>query len=234
MEGRVPNGVTCVIANLSDLSKEAEFNQWYDTVHIPDVTNPGIFGNTTRYDNLSAAGDASSPRFFTVYETTHEDPAKAWALNRESPKRLNSGSFDGLQVVAAPVFERIGAEPAPAGGKITTGVLVVLANCKDPAQEDEFNRWYDEVHIPDVLGTGHFYTASRFRNATADAGPAKYLAIYETADADPMAAQAGMREKIKPVAAQPGHVNDQVEAVMASPFRLIFSQARQGAASGAA
>ena len=234
MEGRVPTGIACVFVNLSDLSKEAEFNQWYENVHIPDVTNPGIFGNTTRYDNPGAAGDANSPRFFTIYETTHKEPAKAWSLNRQSPKRLNSGGFDGIEIVSRPVFERIGLEPAPANGNVTTGVLVVTSNCKDPGQEDEFNRWYDQVHIPDVLGTGHFYTASRFRNVNPDAGAAKFLAVYETADADPLAATAGMLEKMKPVRDLPGHTSELFERVFASPFRLIFSQARQGAASGAA
>ena len=234
MEGRVPTGIACVFINLSDLSKETEYNQWYNTVHIPDVTNPGIYGNATRYDNPDAAGGAESPRYFAIYETTHEKPVEAWLLNRKSPKRLGSPSFDGIQIVSVPVFERIGPDPAPPNGKVTTGVLVVTSNCKDPDKEDEFNRWYDDVHIPDVLGTGHFYTASRFRIANSDTAPAKFLAVYETADADPLAAPAGMMEKIKTVRDLPGHSSELFQRVFVSPDRLIFSQARQGAASGAA
>ena len=52
-------------------------------------------------------------------------------------------------------------------------------------KEDEYNRWYDEVHLGDVLETEGFIAAQRFALADAqigDAGekaPNRYLAIYE-------------------------------------------------------
>lgn len=46
--------------------------------------------------------------------------------------------------------------------------------------EDEFNRWYDEVHVPLVTGGGHFFAITRYR--LTDAFPsdlAKYIAVCE-------------------------------------------------------
>ena len=59
-------------------------------------------------------------------------------------------------------------------------VLVVQVDV-DPADEEEFNRWYDEEHIPEKLATPGFMSARRFR--VHDGSP-RYLVIYELADPD--------------------------------------------------
>lgn len=52
-------------------------------------------------------------------------------------------------------------------------------------QEAEYNRWYDEVHLGDVLEVDGFVAAQRFALADAQIGdvadktPGRYLAIYE-------------------------------------------------------
>jgi hypothetical protein len=71
-------------------------------------------------------------------------------------------------------------------GRYSKGILFVLTNCKDPAQEAEFNRWYNETHLPDVTAPGLLRNASRYRNTASElqAGEARYLAIYETEEED--------------------------------------------------
>lgn len=51
-----------------------------------------------------------------------------------------------------------------------------------PGREDEFNRWYDAQHLPDVLRLDGMVAAQRFRLADAEPAqdaPHRYLAIYE-------------------------------------------------------
>lgn len=48
----------------------------------------------------------------------------------------------------------------------------------DPAHEAAFNRWYDEVHVPDLLACPGWLSARRF--TALDGGP-KYVAVYEIA-----------------------------------------------------
>ena len=55
-----------------------------------------------------------------------------------------------------------------------------------PGRDEEFNRWYDEVHLREVLEVDGYVAAQRFvlsdaqiADATADAAPGRYLAIYE-------------------------------------------------------
>lgn len=59
--------------------------------------------------------------------------------------------------------------------------MLVFSNSQ-AGQEAEFNRWYDEVHIPDVLRHSEATAAQRFRLSEVqwnETGPHKYLAIYE-------------------------------------------------------
>jgi len=57
-------------------------------------------------------------------------------------------------------------------------VLVVGTNCSDAAREKEFNDWYDNIHLPDVLETPGFMSAVRYENTNPAEGEAKYLAFY--------------------------------------------------------
>ena len=61
-----------------------------------------------------------------------------------------------------------------------TALLIVVVDV-DPEHEDEFNRWYDEEHIPEKRATRGFRSAHRY--ASHDV-PGRYLAVYEVDDAD--------------------------------------------------
>jgi len=45
-----------------------------------------------------------------------------------------------------------------------------------PGAEEEFNRWYDERHLPEILACPGFRSAQRFE---CRGGEPRYLAIYE-------------------------------------------------------
>ncbi len=53
--------------------------------------------------------------------------------------------------------------------------LLVYSNSVE-GKDEEFNRWYDEQHIPDVLRVPGIVAAQRFETRTGDW---KYLTIYE-------------------------------------------------------
>ena len=60
------------------------------------------------------------------------------------------------------------------------GLLLVIVDV-DPEHEDEFNRWYDEEHLPEKRATPGFRSARRY--ASVDQ-PGRYLALYEIDHAD--------------------------------------------------
>ena len=65
---------------------------------------------------------------------------------------------------------------------MTKHVLVVFTNAVE-GQDDEFNRWYDEIHIPDLLKIPEIRSAQRFRLSGAQKMPPpfawRYMALYE-------------------------------------------------------
>ncbi|NED90919.1 hypothetical protein G3I76_63920, partial [Streptomyces sp. SID11233] len=59
-------------------------------------------------------------------------------------------------------------------------VLLVFTD-PQPGREEEFNAWYDEVHLPDVLGVPGYTAAQRFvaRTGLHDEVPEhRYVAVY--------------------------------------------------------
>jgi hypothetical protein len=55
-------------------------------------------------------------------------------------------------------------------------VYLVRAEFGDRAQEEEWNRWYDGQHVPDLLSVPGFVSAVRFRERNSEG---RYLALYE-------------------------------------------------------
>jgi hypothetical protein len=66
-------------------------------------------------------------------------------------------------------------------------------------REAEFNRWYDEQHVPDLLAVPGFVSAQRFALTDAtgqDKAGWSYLAFYELDTEDPDALMAEVRSRI--------------------------------------
>jgi len=63
---------------------------------------------------------------------------------------------------------------------MTKYLLFAFSDCKDPAKEKEFNDWYDNMHMPDMLNTPGLVKASRWMSADKKENEVrKYLAMYE-------------------------------------------------------
>ncbi len=77
--------------------------------------------------------------------------------------------------------------------------FVVLTN-PVAGKEDEYNKWYNGQHIPDVLNVPGFVCAQRFRLADAQMGGEasrtyKYLALYEIETDDLAGALKQLRDR---------------------------------------
>jgi hypothetical protein len=57
-----------------------------------------------------------------------------------------------------------------------SGVILVTSVDITSGAEDEFNRWYNEVHLPEVLACTGFISASRYECTD---GQPRYIAVYE-------------------------------------------------------
>ena len=68
--------------------------------------------------------------------------------------------------------------------QLAKGIMVVQSSPASADQEDEYNRWYDEIHIPGIRAIPGFTGARRYR-LVRDAGQVPdaivhdYLAVYD-------------------------------------------------------
>jgi hypothetical protein len=68
--------------------------------------------------------------------------------------------------------------------------VIVVHTAPVEGRDGDFNDWYDDVHLADVLKVAGFTAARRFRTLGGDSAP--YLAIYEVEAEDLEAAQASL------------------------------------------
>jgi hypothetical protein len=64
-------------------------------------------------------------------------------------------------------------------------LFFVIAVDIDPEVEDEFNEWYDNVHLPEVVACPGFVSGRRLEAASPHQSP-RYAAVYECESKDVM------------------------------------------------
>lgn len=61
-------------------------------------------------------------------------------------------------------------------------------------QEDEFNAWYDNVHLDDVRAIPEFVSAERYAFTAETPTPRRYLAVYGIETDEPSAIMSRLTE----------------------------------------
>ena len=156
-----------------------EFQDWYDTEHVPERMRVPGFINAERwigdddpniavatYDLTSHAVLASAP-----YVAVGGANGSPWT-KRVTAKAKRIMRFEGEQLVPGDAIS------APGAG----GLLVASMNV-DPAAEAEFAEWYNTEHLPQLAAVPGVLRARRFRAAGEDV-ERKYLALYNLTSPD--------------------------------------------------
>jgi hypothetical protein len=152
-----------------------EFNDWYDTEHIPERRRVPGFVNCERWIGAENPSISIATYDLESLDVLASAPYRAISGEKLSPwsRRVTSKCkricrFEGEQL---PPGNR--AAPEAAGG------LLFFAMNPLPEAEREFNAWYDEEHIPRLAAVPGCLAARRFRitNAVSE-GNHRYLALY--------------------------------------------------------
>lgn len=69
------------------------------------------------------------------------------------------------------------------------GIIYVETYPSSPDREQEYNTWYDEIHLPELVAIDGIVSARRLRPVNGE-GP--YVALYEIEDDDLAAVLQGM------------------------------------------
>jgi hypothetical protein len=82
-----------------------------------------------------------------------------------------------------------------------TALLIVFSNPAENADEQKFNRWYTQVHVPDILRLGGARSARRYRSSGVELlpgipEPGQFAAIYQV-EADTVADVRAIADKLR-------------------------------------
>ena len=205
----MPRGLYVTFTNCTDPARNEEFNRWYSHTHLPDLSAVRGLVGARRFVNLQL--DSGWSQYLALYEFDSDDLMDSTAdfrgIGQES---FAKGRFiDCLEGIAGQFYREIDpneypppehadyparpspvpANPGPSPAQtlaatLPRAVLTVMNNCKDPNRDDEFNRWYSHVHLPDLIPAQGLVKATRYRNEEPERGPSAYMAIYEFASDD--------------------------------------------------
>lgn len=104
-------GILLVLSRSKDPARQADFQQWYDTVHIPHVleTKPPGLTAATRFENLTAKD--GQPTSCAIYEMSDDQPQKVFQgmVERMNRRRAEGSTYtiDCLEVMSLQLFRRI-------------------------------------------------------------------------------------------------------------------------------
>jgi hypothetical protein len=157
---------------------EDEFNDWYDTEHIPERRRVPGFVNCERWVGADDPKIAIATYDLASLDVLASAPYRAISGENLSPwsKRVTGRCrricrFEAEQLPP-------GDRPAPEGA----GGLLFFAMNPMPEADGEWNAWYDEEHIPRLSAVPGCLAARRFRITKGQSeGNHRYLALYHLA-----------------------------------------------------
>lgn len=181
---------------------EGKYNKWYDEVHIPIVLkNPALLG-LTRYKIVTGISDPSHPglaepkegyaRYLTIYDFENEETFRAFDQSPEMKEALEDLTRTWRSGELTVKFRAQYKPRRTWEGKVKApmGMIHMVGPTVPPQVEDEFNHWYDEIHIPVLLRDPRLLGLTRYKIVTGIAHPdhphstgpgeayPKYLTIY--------------------------------------------------------
>ena len=112
------------------------------------------------------------------------------------------------------------------GGHLTQpigGTVLVVTMEVDPADEAEFNRWYNEQHLPERMAIPGYVSARRFKLVEGD-GALTYLCLWELEDGSPLQSRMYQEQQADPTALYL-RVNGTIKARTRGLYRQVFPEA---------
>jgi len=149
-----------------------EFNDWYDTEHLPERQRCKGFINAVRWAGVDDPKVAIATYDLDSHDVLHSAPYGAIARDNLSPwsKRMVGKARRLLRIEADQLV------PGDAVARNTTDYLMLFACNVNPDALAEVQRWYREEHIPRLGAVAGCVSARYFHS---HAGTHNSIALYE-------------------------------------------------------
>ena len=206
----------------TDAERDAQFNQWYDRIDIPDVLQvPGYKrarrGLRIELPQLPRADAADDNTYVALYDilSPNIDRTMIDMLMASRKMEATGRATDLLKVTERLYFRQLGPASEPPtpqrSGKKRFLLLERVDCCRDEATVAQLNDWYALRHIPDMLGIPGFVRATRYelyRVLMIEPRSApRFLTVYEV-NADSPEQVATLRETMFHTLRKSGRMSD--------------------------
>ena len=154
-----------------------EFHDWYDLEHIPEREAVPGFGSCERWIGVENSKQAIATYDLDTIEVLRGQAYNAIAYDNLSPwsKRVTGKCKRILRFEGAQILPGEESAPDKAGGLLMVAINVTNEN------ENDFNSWYTEEHIPALLAVPGVLSARRYKS---NEGTHRYVAIYHLTKPD--------------------------------------------------
>jgi hypothetical protein len=193
--GGEPNDYLFLVFSHPTAGMEKAYQRWYNEIHLPDVVSVTGFVSAQRFelaDIQLRIPDCSVPRYLALYRVRTNDLR---SVREAMARRARCGNLRTSAALGADVrmytFKLTGR--ARAGTRETSRpgqrdyIQIVLGDAVR-GQDAAFNRWYDQVHQPQLLQVPGFIEGQRgvanHMTLAPQYGTSRYLALFRLRTAD--------------------------------------------------
>jgi hypothetical protein len=175
-------------------SEKAELSDFYSRVHPREVVaaNPGFVG-VTRYELLDPdprGGVHAGPRWLAVYELENEAAAATYARRNDGPaeNRPAYSTWPASRKYTSTVWRMLWTNLATCGSATGLPESIFMVGMNVPSDTNaaglaEFNAFYTNTHVPEVMAYGGYARGTRYELhrtfAHPEPGSPRFCAIYE-------------------------------------------------------
>ena len=187
---------------------ESEFNDWYDTEHLPERQRCKGFINCVRWINVDDPKQAIATYDLESHAVLHSAPYLAIGRENLSPwsRRMTAKAQRLLRVEGEQLV------PGDEVARNTTANLMIFACNLKPDALPEVQRWYREEHIPRLGKVPGCVSARHF---VSHAGTHNSIALYEIETPQTCASAAWKEAAYTPWTKQMHpHLNDVLRVVL--------------------
>jgi hypothetical protein len=158
--------------------REDEYNTWYTNQHLKDVVSIPGYSAAQRFKRQILMFGELNHGYLAIYEMDAENPEAAVQALTTTPMEL-SDALDANGILGG-VFEVCGPQVSSSSGAATGKFRMVAFSDAAEGREQDFNDWYNNVHMQEVTSVAGFTSAERYKLHTTIGGEfkTKYLAIY--------------------------------------------------------
>jgi hypothetical protein len=161
---------------------EADFNNWYDTLHIPHRMEAPGFRCARRYKEIDGE------RYLAVYEMdspealTSPEYTKIKTQPNEQSKWMLANVTGFTRYTGTEISNQV--NPSYTGEPFEAPILYPVMFEVPADREQEFNDWYTQDHVPTLLKNPDWYACRRYKIYNGDPENWTHLALHYLANTE--------------------------------------------------